>query len=58
MSGFQTLLAQLAVNELLKSLSENDYFFVIRVSNHVPSTDSIRIIDHNNLWPDICIIVW
>lgn len=31
MTGFRSLLARLASAELLKSLTENDYFYVIRV---------------------------
>ena len=35
MAGYQSLLARLAVSELLSSLSQNDWFYVLRVRLYV-----------------------
>ena len=33
MTGFRFLLAKLTVQQLLKSLTQDDYFYIIRVSS-------------------------
>lgn len=41
MAGFQSLLARVAVGELLSSLSQDDWFFVLRVSNTPTLCDAL-----------------